>query len=165
MDSERVNAAHAANAPGPAPGPLSGLRVLECGSIVAAPFAARLLADLGAEVIKIEHPVKHDPLRTWGHVAKDGRHLWWPVSSRNKRLVTLDLGHEHGAELFLRLAAESDVLIENFRAGTLEGWNLGPDRLHEVKPALVIGRISGFGQTGPYARRPGYAAVAEHCPG
>jgi len=142
-------------------GPLNGIRIIELGGVVAASFAARLLADMGAEVIKIEAPDNPDPLRHWGRVSADGRALWWPIQSRNKKLITLNLRKPAGADLLVRLCAQSDVLIENFRPGTLEKWGLGYDRLAEANPRLVLARISGFGQTGPQAHRPGYAAVAE----
>ncbi len=142
-------------------GPLEGLRVIELGSIVAASFASRLLADLGAEVIKVERPDKPDPLRTWGQGSIAGRSLWWSVQSRNKKLITLDLSQEAGQDVFRSLCATSDVVIENFRPGTLEKWNLGPDVLAEVNPGLIVARISGFGQTGPNRMRPCFAAVAE----
>lgn len=142
-------------------GPLAGVRVLELGSIVAASFAARMLADLGAEVIKVEGPQNLDPLREWGQGSVEGRSLWWAIQSRNKKLVTLDLHGEEGQKLFRELAADSDVVIENFRPGTLERWNLDYSALAAVNPGLILARISGFGQTGPYRRRPGFAAVAE----
>lgn len=142
-------------------GPLAGVRVLEIGSVVAGPFAARLLADYGADVIKIEAPGKPDPLRDWGQHEYRGYRLWWTVHARNKRCVTLDLGRDRGRELFLGLVRQADVIVENFRPGTLEKWNLGYDRLSEVNERIVLARISGFGQTGPYRNRPGYASVAE----
>ncbi|HLF42892.1 MAG TPA: CaiB/BaiF CoA-transferase family protein [Acidimicrobiia bacterium] len=142
-------------------GPLQGIRVIEAGGVVAASFGARLLADMGAEVIKIEAPDRLDPLRYWGRARIDDQALWWPIQSRNKRLITLNLRDPAGADLLVRLCERSDVFIENFRPGTLERWNIGCDRLLEANPGLVIARISGFGQTGPYAHRPAYAAVAE----
>lgn len=142
-------------------GPLAGLRVLELGSIVAGPFAGRLLADYGADVIKIEAPGRPDPLRDWGQHSYRGHRLWWTVHARNKRCVTLDLGSAAGQKLFLRLVERSDVIIENFRPGTLEKWNLGYERLSEANEGIVLARVSGFGQTGPYRHRPGYASVAE----
>lgn len=144
-----------------ADGPLTGLRILEIGSILAGPFAGRMLADLGAEVIKVEAPDRPDPIREWGQGTVDGRNLWWPVLSRNKRLVTLNLRDERGQALFLGLVREADALIENFRPGTLERWNLGYDVLSEINPRLVLVRVSGYGQTGPYAQQPGFAAAAE----
>jgi succinyl-CoA---D-citramalate CoA-transferase len=143
------------------PGPLAGVRVVELGMLLAGPFAGRLLGDMGAEIVKIEPPGKPDPLREWGKARYEGRSLWWPVQSRNKKCCTLDLRLERGQELLLRLVEQSDVLIENFRPGTLERWNLAPDRLLEVNPRLVIARVSGYGQTGPYAKRAGFASAAE----
>jgi formyl-CoA transferase len=141
--------------------PLARLRVVELGSLIAGPFAGRLLADFGAEVIKVEAPGKPDPLRSWGAGEIAGSSLWWAVQSRGKRLITLDLRRPRGQELLRALLRESDVLIENFRPGTLERWGLAPDTLLEENPQLVIARISGEGQTGPRAARPGFAATAE----
>ncbi|WP_214370231.1 CaiB/BaiF CoA transferase family protein [Pseudonocardia sp. H11422] len=142
-------------------GPLAGVRVLELGSIIAGPFATRMLGDFGAEVIKIELPGSGDPLREWGVHRHEGRALWWSVQSRNKKLITLDVRQPAGRELCLRLLDACDVLVENFRPGTLEKWGLGPGRLHERNPKLIIARISGYGQTGPYANRPGFASAGE----
>ena len=142
-------------------GPLEGIRALELGILVAGPFAGRLLADFGAEVIKVEQPGEGDPMREWGQHRYRGRPLWWPVQSRNKKLITLDLRKPRGRELLLRLAEHSDVVIENFRPGTLERWHIGPEDLWRVNPGLVIARISGYGQTGPYAARPGFAVAGE----
>jgi crotonobetainyl-CoA:carnitine CoA-transferase CaiB-like acyl-CoA transferase len=144
-----------------ATGPLAGLRVLELGSLIAGPFATRLLSDLGAEVIKVEAPARPDPMRDWGAAKLDGHSLWWPIQSRGKKLVTLDLKSERGQELLRDLARRSDVLIENFRPGTMEKWGLGPDDLREVNPRLIFARISGYGQTGPYAGRGGFASAGE----
>jgi crotonobetainyl-CoA:carnitine CoA-transferase CaiB-like acyl-CoA transferase len=135
--------------------------VLELGQLIAGPFMGRMLADFGAEVIKAEPPRTGDPMREWGMHRYEGRGLWWPLQSRNKKLVTLDLKQAEGQDLCRRLAAKCDVLIENFRPGTLERWGLGPDRLHELNPGLVIARVSGYGQTGPYASRPGFASAGE----
>ena len=143
------------------PGPLAGLRVLELGMLLAGPFTGRLLGDMGAEIIKVEPPGKPDPLRNWGHARYEGRSLWWPVQSRNKKCVTLDLRQERGQALLLELAKQSDALVENFRPGTLEKWGVGPAELWEANPRLVIARVSGYGQTGPYAPRAGFASVAE----
>ena len=143
------------------PGPLAGLRVVELGTLLAGPFAGRLLGDMGAEVIKVERPGKPDPLREWGRARYQGRTLMWPVQARNKKCVTLDLRDERGQELLLELVRVADVLTENFRPGTLERWGLGYDKLSEVNPGLVLTRISGYGQTGPYAERAGFASVAE----
>jgi formyl-CoA transferase len=143
------------------PGPLAGVRVVELGMLLAGPFTGRLLGDMGAEIIKVEPPGQPDPLRDWGHARYEGRSLWWPVQSRNKKCVTLNLREERGQELLLGLVEHSDVLVENFRPGTLERWNLAPERLWETNPGLVIARVSGYGQTGPYAPRAGFASVSE----
>jgi succinyl-CoA---D-citramalate CoA-transferase len=143
------------------PGPLAGIRMVELGTLLAGPFAGRLLGDLGAEVIKVEPPGQPDPLRDWGHARYEGRSLWWPVQSRNKKCITLNLREPRGQELLLELVRVADVMTENFRPGTLERWNLGYDRLSEANPGIVLARISGYGQTGPYAERAGYASVAE----
>jgi formyl-CoA transferase len=143
------------------PGPLAGVRVIELGMLLAGPFAGRLLGDMGAEIIKIEPPGQPDPLREWGKARYEGRSLWWPVQSRNKKCCTLDLRVERGQQLLVELAKQSDVLLENFRPGTLERWNIGPDVLLEANPRLVIARVSGYGQTGPYAARAGFASAAE----
>ncbi|MDX6398773.1 MAG: formyl-CoA transferase [Gaiellaceae bacterium] len=143
------------------PGPLAGVRVIELGMLLAGPFAGRLLGDMGAEIVKVEPPGQPDPLREWGKARYEGRSLWWPVQSRNKKCVTLNLREEEGQQLLLRLVQQSDVLVENFRPGTLERWNIGPEQLWEANPKLVIARVSGYGQTGPYAPRAGFASVAE----
>jgi formyl-CoA transferase len=143
------------------PGPLAGVRIVELGMLLAGPWTTRLLGDMGAEIIKVESPGQPDPLRDWGKARYEGRSLWWPVQSRNKKCVTLNLRTERGQELLRELVGESDALVENFRPGTLEKWNIGPDRLWEVNPGLVIARVSGYGQTGPYAPRAGFASVAE----
>ena len=142
-------------------GPLSGLRVIELGQLLAGPFTGRLLGDMGAEIIKVEPPGQPDPIRDWGKARYKGRSLWWPVQSRNKKCVTLNLRTERGQELLLELVKRSDVLTENFRPGTLEKWNLGFDRLAEANPKMILCRVSGYGQTGPYAKRAGFASVAE----
>jgi formyl-CoA transferase len=142
-------------------GPLQGIRVLELGTLLAGPFATRLLADLGAEVIKVEAPDRPDPLRQWGRGRYRGRRLLWPIHSRNKKCVTLDLRRPEGQALCLRVVEHCDVVVENFRPGTLENWNLGFDRLREANPRIILARVSGYGQDGPYARRAGYASVAE----
>lgn len=143
------------------PGPLAGVRVVELGMLLAGPFAGRLLGDMGAEIVKVEPPGQPDPLRDWGKARYEGRSLWWPVQSRNKKCVTLNLREEEGQKLLLRLVEHSDVLVENFRPGTLEKWGVGPEQLWEANPRLVIARVSGYGQTGPYASRAGFASVAE----
>ncbi|WP_327102882.1 CaiB/BaiF CoA transferase family protein [Nonomuraea glycinis] len=141
-------------------GPLTGLRVLDVSTILAGPLCCQILGDQGAEVIKIEHPVAGDGMRGHGP-SKEGVALWWKEISRNKRTVGLSLSDPAGAEVFLRLAETADVLVENFRPGTLERWGLGPDVLHRINPRLVIVRITGFGQQGPYAARPGFGTLAE----
>ncbi len=143
------------------PGPLAGVRLVELGMLLAGPFAGRLLGDMGADVIKIEPPGKPDPLRNWGHSRYRNRSLWWPVQSRNKRCITLNLREPKGQELLLELVRVADVISENFRPGTLERWNLGYDRLSEINRGIILARISGYGQTGPYAGRAGFASVAE----
>jgi formyl-CoA transferase len=156
MDKDRVTQQQA---PARA-GPLAGLKVLELGQLIAGPFAGKTLADFGAGVIKIEPPGAGDPLRKW-RLLKDGTSVWWQVQSRNKKSLALDLRTPEGQDLVRRLAAESDVLIENFRPGAMEGWGLGPDELHALNPRLIMLRISGYGQTGPYRNRPGFGVVAE----
>ena len=148
--------------PDPAtPGALDGIRVIEIGTLIAGPFAGRLLGDQGADVVKIEAPDRPDPLRTWGQVHEDGFGFFWTVHARNKRCITLDLRSARGQELFLRLVATADVVVESFRPGTLERWGLGYDVLASANPGLVLARVSGYGQTGPMAAQPGYASVAE----
>ena len=147
-------------APRTASGPLAGLKVVELGQLIAGPFAARTLADFGAEVVKIEPPNEGDPLRKW-RLLKDGTSIWWRAQSRNKRSLALDLRQSEAQDIVRRLAAEADVLIENFRPGAMEGWGLGPDALLAANPALIMLRISGYGQTGPYRDRPGFGVVAE----
>ncbi|RYF59620.1 MAG: CoA transferase [Comamonadaceae bacterium] len=142
-------------------GPLEGLRVIELGTILAASTATRILGDLGAEVIKVEAPDRPDPMRHWGRGTHNGRALWWPITVRNKKLVTANLRTEAGRDQFLRLSDSADVVVENFRPGTLEKWGLDYPRLARTNPGIVLARISGFGQTGPYASRAGYAAVGE----
>ncbi|MDI1236066.1 MAG: CaiB/BaiF CoA-transferase family protein [Polaromonas sp.] len=141
-------------------GPLAGLKVVELGQLIAGPFAAKTLADFGADVIKIEAPRTGDPLRQW-RLLKDGTSVWWQVQSRNKRSVALDLRQLEAQEIVRKLAADADVLIENFRPGAMEGWGLGPDELLALNPRLIMLRISGYGQTGPYRDRPGFGVVAE----
>lgn len=140
--------------------PLDGYRILEMGQLLAGPFAASMLAYFGAEVIKIEPPGTGDPIRTW-RVMKDGVSLWWHSLGRNKKSVTLDLRTARGRALARELALKSDILVENFRPGTLEKWGLGPADLWQQNPGLIYGRISGYGQNGPYASRPGFASVCE----
>jgi crotonobetainyl-CoA:carnitine CoA-transferase CaiB-like acyl-CoA transferase len=140
--------------------PLEGIRVVEAATLFAAPIAGMLLGDYGAQVIKVEHPRRPDPARGHGP-SKDGVGLWFKSLARNKRLVTLDLSKPEGAELFLRVAERSDVVLENFRPGTMERWGLGWNELSSTNPRLVLARVSGFGQTGPYVRRPGFGTLAE----
>jgi crotonobetainyl-CoA:carnitine CoA-transferase CaiB-like acyl-CoA transferase len=142
--------------------PLEGLRVLELGALIAGPFATRIMAEFGAEVVKVERPGAGDPLRTWRYVDPRTRtSLWWALQSRNKKLVTLNLGHPEGLGLAKRLAAESDILVENFKPGTLEKLGLGWDVLHELNSRLILVRVSGYGQNGPYKDRPGFANIGE----
>lgn len=150
----------ATSTPPATPAALAGLKVVELGQLIAGPFAAKTLADFGAEVIKIEPPNTGDPLRKW-RLLLDGTSVWWQVQSRNKRSLALDLRTLEGQDIVRRLAAEADVLIENFRPGAMEGWGLGPDELLAANPRLIVLRVSGYGQTGPYRNRPGFAAVAE----
>ncbi len=134
---------------------LGDLRVIELGQLLAGPFCGQLLADFGAEVIKVEDPGRGDPMRQWGREKPHGLSLWWPVVARNKKSITCDLRTPEGQDLVRRLVADADVLLENFRPGTLERWGLSPDELWELNPRLVITRVSGFGQSGPYAPRAG----------
>jgi formyl-CoA transferase len=156
METTQVNA-----------GALAGLKVLELGQLIAGPFAAKTLADFGADVIKVEPPPSPgqpdsggDPLRKW-RLLKDGTSVWWQVQSRNKRSIALDLKNSQAQDIVRKLAGDADVLIENFRPGALEGWGLSPEALQEINPRLIVLRISGYGQTGPYRDRPGFGVVAE----
>ncbi len=142
-------------------GALSDIRVIEMGTLLAGPFCGQQLADHGAEVIKIEPPVTGDPMRAWGQEHAGGRSLWWPVVGRGKKSVTINLRSAAGQDLARRLAAGADVLVENFRPGTLERWGLGPDELRAVNPRLIVTRVSGYGQTGPYSSQPGFGAIGE----
>ncbi|MFJ8945905.1 CaiB/BaiF CoA transferase family protein [Streptomyces sp. NPDC102395] len=144
----------------PAPAPLHGLRVLDLATLFAGPLAATMLGDFGAEVVKVEHPDKPDPSRGHGP-AKDGVGLWWKLLGRNKRAITLNLSRPGGRAALLRLAATADVIIENFRPGTLEKWDLGWEELSAVNPRLILTRVTAFGQFGPYAHRPGFGTLAE----
>ncbi|MGW0794975.1 CaiB/BaiF CoA transferase family protein [Streptomyces sp. NPDC001089] len=144
----------------PGPGPLDGLRVLDLATLFAGPLAATLLGDFGAEVVKVEHPAKPDPSRGHGP-SKNGIGLWWKLLGRNKRTITLDLSKPGGRATLLRLAAGTDVIIENFRPGTLEKWDLGWEELSAVNPRLVLARVTAFGQFGPSAHRPGFGTLAE----
>src|SRR5207237_1870565 len=140
--------------------PLAGIKVLELGQLIAGPFAGKILAEFGAEVIKIEPPGGGDPLRQW-RLLHDGTSLWWYVQARNKKSVTANLRSAEGQEIVRRLAREADIVVENFRPGTLEKWGLGYDALAAANPGLIMLRLSGFGQTGPYRDQPGFGAVGE----
>jgi formyl-CoA transferase len=142
-------------------GALDGIRVIELGTLISGPFAGRLLGDMGAEVIKVELPGTPDPLRTWGQAEFDGQHFFWTVHARNKKAVTLDLRTPKGRDLFLDLVEQSDIIVENFRPGTLEKWSLGYEVLRERNKGIILVRVSGYGQTGPDAGKAGYASVAE----
>jgi formyl-CoA transferase len=143
-------------------GALADLRVLELGTLLAGPFCGQLLGDMGAEVIKIEPPNQGDPMRMWGrHDEADGPSLWWPVVSRNKKSITLDLRQKAGQDILKDLVVKADFLLENFRPGTLEKWGLGYDTLSVINPRLIMIRVSGYGQTGPYAHRAGFGAIGE----
>ncbi|MBU2960421.1 CoA transferase [Citreicella sp. C3M06] len=145
----------------PRQGPLSNIRVLEMGQLLAGPFCGQLLADFGAEVIKCEQPGSGDPLRVWGQEKPYGKSLWWPVVARNKKSLTLNLRSPEGQAIVHELVASTDILIENFRPGTMERWNLGYETLREINPGLIMVRVSGYGQTGPYASRAGYGSIGE----
>lgn len=140
---------------------LSDLRVLEMGQLLAGPFCGQLLADFGAEVIKIEAPGIGDPMRQWGREKPHGKSLWWPVVARNKKSLTLNLREKDGQDIVRKLIENTDILIENFRPGTMERWNLSYEELSKINPRLVMVRVTGFGQTGPYSKRAGYGAIGE----
>jgi formyl-CoA transferase len=139
-------------------GALAGIRVIELGQLIAGPFCGQLLGDMGADVVKVEPPGVGDPMRKWG---RGEHHLWWEVVSRNKRSVSANLRVPAGQELVRKLIADADILIENFKPGTLEKWNLAPDALHAINPRLIIVRVSGYGQTGPYSERAGFGGIGE----
>jgi formyl-CoA transferase len=141
--------------------PLEGLRVIELGQLIAGPFCGQLLGDFGAEIIKVEARDRPDPARDWGAAKVNGQSLFWPIIARNKKSLTINLRLEAGQAILKRLVGTADVLIENFRPGTLEKWNLSPEVLHAINPRLVIVRVSGYGQTGPESHKPGYASVGE----
>ncbi|WP_167104835.1 CaiB/BaiF CoA-transferase family protein [Mycobacterium sp. DL592] len=149
----------------PPTGALDGIRVIEVGTLISGPFAGRLLGDMGADVIKIEPPGSPDPVRTWGQAEVDGHHFFWTVHARNKKSVTLNLRKPRGRELFLKLVERSDIIVENFRPGTLEKWELGYDVLRQHNKGIILVRVSGYGQTGPDANKAGYASVAEAASG
>lgn len=142
-------------------GPLSGIKVIELGQLIAGPYCGQLLADFGAEVVKVEPPKKGDAMRQWGRADEDGRTVWWDVIARGKQSITLDLRQADGQAVLRDLASQADVLIENFRPGTLERWGLGWDTLSALNPRLVMARVSGWGQTGPKSSQAGYASVCE----
>lgn len=141
--------------------PLGDIRVVELGQLLAGPFCGQLLGDFGAEIIKVEDPGKGDSMRQWGREKPYGKSLWWPVVARNKKSVTCNLRTPEGQELLRRMIERADVLLENFRPGTLERWGMSPAQLHEINPRLIITRVTGFGQTGPYAPRAGYGSIGE----
>jgi formyl-CoA transferase len=141
--------------------PLDDLRVVELGSLLAGPFCGQLLGDFGAEVIKVEDPGVGDPMRQWGREKPYGTSLWWPVVARNKKSVTANLRTKEGQDLIRKLVAKADVLLENFRPGTLEKWGLGPEELWKLNPGLIVTRVTGFGQTGPYSERAGFGSIGE----
>ncbi len=142
-------------------GPLAGLRVIEMGTLLAGPFCGQLLGDFGAEIIKVEAPGVGDPMRQWGQEKAHGQSLWWPVIARNKKSITVNLRVEKGQQIIRDLVAQSDMLLENFRPGTLERWNLGYDELAKINAALIMIRVSGQGQTGPYSSRAGFGSIGE----
>ena len=142
-------------------GPLSDLRLIEMGTLLAGPFCGQLMGDFGAEVIKVEPPNQGDPMREWGQEKSHGMSLWWPVIARNKKSVTLNLREAEGQEIARELISKTDFLLENFRPGTMERWGLGYDELKKINPGLIMIRVSGFGQTGPYSKRAGFGAVGE----
>lgn len=142
-------------------GPLKDIRMIELGVLLAGPFCGQLMADFGAEVIKVEQPGAGDPMRDWGQEKAEGKSLWWPIVARNKKSITLNLRTPEGQQIVKDLVERSDVLLENFRPGTMERWGLGYDVLSKINPRLVMARVSGYGQTGPYAPRAGYASVGE----
>ena len=148
------------NTAAPTPAALAGVRVIEMGQLIAGPFCGKTLGEFGADVVKIEAVGAGDPLRNW-RLIKEGTSVWWQVQSRNKKSVALDLRQAEAQDIARRLIAEADVLIENFRPGTLEGWGLSPEALHALNPGLVILRISGYGQTGPYRDLPGFGVIGE----
>jgi formyl-CoA transferase len=147
--------------PSPDQLPLDDVRVIELGQLLAGPFCGQLLGDFGADVVKVEDPGRGDAMRQWGREKPHGKSLWWPVVARNKRSVTCDLRTEQGQQLVRRLVETADVLLENFRPGTLERWGMSPEQLWEINPRLVITRVTGYGQDGPYAPRAGYGSIGE----
>jgi len=142
-------------------GPLEDLRLIEVGTLIAGPFCGQILGDMGAEIIKIEPPGMGDPMRSWGREKAGGKSLWWPVVARNKKAITLDLRQPEGQQLLRELVAKSDFLLENFRPGTLEKWGCGYPELSRIHPGLIMIRVSGYGQSGPYAMQAGFGAIGE----
>lgn len=142
-------------------GPLQDLRVIEMGTLLAGPFCGQLLGDFGAEVIKVEPPNQGDPLRDWGQEKAHGQSLWWPVVARNKKSVTINLREKEGQEIVYELVSKTDFLLENFRPGTMERWGLGYEQLKKINPRLIMIRVSGYGQSGPYSKRAGFGAIGE----
>jgi len=161
VNGERQAASQQSQSGATRQGPLTDLRVIEMGQLLAGPFCGQLLADFGAEVIKLEQPGVGDPMREWGREKADGQSLWWPVVARNKKSVSLNLREKPAQDIVRELVANSDILVENFRPGTLERWGLGYDVLSAINPRLVMVRVTGFGQTGPYAARAGYGSIGE----
>ena len=141
-------------------GPLAGIKVLELGTLIAGPFCARMLGEFGADVIKIESPQGGDPIRQW-RVLKDGNSLWWSIQSRNKKSITLNMKDKRAQDIARRLALDADIVIENYRPGVLEKWDLGYEQLKAINPALIMVRLSGYGQTGPMRDAPGFGAIGE----
>lgn len=156
-----MSEAHTSSADSTPGGALAGIRVVEFGQLLAGPFCGQLLGDMGADVIKVEDPSRGDPLRQWGRSLPKGESLWWAIVGRNKRSVTLNLREPDGQEFARRLIASADIVIENFRPGTMERWGLGYEDLRKINPGLIMVRVSGYGQTGPYAGRAGYGAIGE----
>ncbi|MFP4293528.1 MAG: CaiB/BaiF CoA transferase family protein [Cyclobacteriaceae bacterium] len=142
-------------------GPLTGIRVIELGVLLAGPFVGQLMGDMGAEVIKVELPGQGDPIRTWGRELVNDQSLWWPVVARNKKSITLNLRVEEGQEILKKLIAEADILVENFRPGTMEKWGMGYEELKKINKKLIMVRVSGYGQYGPYSQRAGYGSIGE----
>jgi formyl-CoA transferase len=142
-------------------GPLADLRLIEVGTLIAGPFCGQILGDMGAQIIKVEAPGAGDPMRSWGRKKAEGKSLWWPVLARNKMSITLDLRQPEGQELLRELASKTDFLVENFRPGTLEKWGCGYPELARINPRLIMIRVSGYGQTGPYASQAGFGAIGE----
>ena len=161
VEGDRLDSAPTAVAEPLPHGPLTGLRLVEFGQLLAGPYVGTLLGDFGCDVIKVEAPRKGDPMRDWGRLRHNDHSLWWSIVSRNKRSVTLDLRTEPGRDLAMRLSSTADIVLENFRPGTMEKWGLGPEAVHAANPRCIYARVSGYGQTGSYRDRPGFAAAGE----